>query len=126
MTTTNRDIIRDPASLVEDFLQSTKRLYQAVAEGRDDATDRALQQRDRLIERLGAVLPGASPDQVRAASRLASSTRDLETQIDDLLRHRLGATGERVDTVKQGVRMLRGYSGRKRLRTGGAVVNQQA
>jgi hypothetical protein len=116
----------DPAALLDELLQSTKRLYQAVAEDRHADTNRALHQRDGLLEQLAGVLPGASAAQIQHARRFARSTSQLEAQIEDLLQTRLTATGDRVSTVKRGVQMLRGYSPRRRPRTGGRVLNQQA
>ena len=120
MTSTNLDVSADPADVLDDLFQCTKRLYQGVAEADDDAIDEALERRQTLIDRLAAILPGSSSDQLRTADRFAKSTLDLEAQVADLLRFKLGATGDRVGLVKWGARMLRGYSGRTRNRAGGA------
>ena len=126
MTSTNFDAGSDPAVLLDDLFQVTKRLYQNVSEDRDDAINEALEQRQALINQLATVLPGASLDQLRAIDRPAKYTLDMEAQITDLLQDKLDATGDRVRLVKRGARMLRGYSGKARARAGGAVLNQQA
>jgi len=116
----------DATALLDELLQSTKRLYQAVAEDRHADTNRALNQRDGLIEQLARALPDASATQIQHARNFVRSTSQLEAQIEDLLQTRLDSTGDRVDTVKRGVRMLHGYSPGRRPRTGGRVLNQQA
>jgi hypothetical protein len=126
MTSTELQAPPDPAAVLGDLFQTTKRLYQAVAEDRDDLVSEVLDQRQTLIDALGFSLLDSVPGQLPGTDKFVKATVELETQIADLVRFKLGATGDRVGLVKRGIRILRGYSGRARARTSGAVLNQQA
>ncbi len=71
----------DPATLLDELLQSTKRLYQAVAEDRPADTNRALHQRDGLIEQLAGVLPSASAAQITTAITVVTVPKNVNLAI---------------------------------------------